>query len=409
MKMHGSWTVVVATVVLSSLVSLSGQAQTVIGDLGAVHGDDGNQRWRDIAANPYSDAASAAYSYDGAQVSIIYETLAPTFMGGILGSKLKPNFAYQLKLAGKPTANWGAAGCDLTNERIGYAGRWYVNVYTNIPGTGEYAWFDGRNSSDTEYATLKASEFFDEDGKLYVFEGYLFFDYVVTDANGAFARDFALDSSFHVCWKTSQRTPGANDSQPTFYTVLAKRASTWYVRNYKNASIGIFCEGEPGRAAPGECALDDGLYNARLFLTEESFHESATGSGYWATVMAIDEVVFEIDSTVTPPPPPEVVMHVGSITMSTSKTGPLTGATATVVISDQDGYPVTGATVSGRWSGATTDTDSGVTASGGTVILESDKVKKPLQPFTFTVGSVALDGATYAPTANVVTSASISP
>ncbi|UCH33057.1 MAG: subtilisin, partial [Armatimonadota bacterium] len=68
-----------------------------------------------------------------------------------------------------------------------------------------------------------------------------------------------------------------------------------------------------------------------------------------------------------------------------------------------------GATVSGHWSGATSDSDVGLTDAAGQVTLESNKVKAATSgtTFTFTVDTVALAGRTYDPASNVETSDSI--
>ncbi len=102
-------------------------------------------------------------------------------------------------------------------------------------------------------------------------------------------------------------------------------------------------------------------------------------------------------------------MHVKSIDMSLKKAGINVNAIAAVTIVDATTKPVGGATVSGHWSGATTDTDSGITDINGQVSLKSDKVRNPASgtTFTFTVDDVAKAGWTYDSTANVETSDSI--
>jgi len=103
-------------------------------------------------------------------------------------------------------------------------------------------------------------------------------------------------------------------------------------------------------------------------------------------------------------------MHVKSIEMSLKTRGPLVNAIAKVTIFDGSGTPVGGATVDGHWSGATSDTDSGITDAGGQVSLESNKVKKPKNGeiiFTFTVDKVSKDGWLYDTSKNVKTSNSI--
>ncbi|KAF5437943.1 serine protease [Candidatus Methanophagaceae archaeon] len=84
-------------------------------------------------------------------------------------------------------------------------------------------------------------------------------------------------------------------------------------------------------------------------------------------------------------------------------------AVATVTIFDESDNPVEGATVSGQWSNATSDSDSGVTDASGQVSLESDSVKNPSggTTFTFTVDGVTKAGCDYDSEANVETSKSI--
>jgi hypothetical protein len=103
-------------------------------------------------------------------------------------------------------------------------------------------------------------------------------------------------------------------------------------------------------------------------------------------------------------------MHVSAIDMSLKTKGSNVNAIATVTIVDANNAPVSAATVSGHWSGATTDTDSGMTDGSGKVSLQSNVVKNPASgtTFTFTVDSVAKAGWTYDPSANIETSDSIS-
>jgi PKD repeat protein len=109
---------------------------------------------------------------------------------------------------------------------------------------------------------------------------------------------------------------------------------------------------------------------------------------------------------------PAYTMHIDRIDMSTdSKTrgrNTFDWAVATITIFDKSGNPVEGATVSGYWSGATSDIDSGVTDGVGLVSLESNSVKNPSggTEFTFTVDNVAKNDWTYDSSANEETSAS---
>jgi subtilisin len=105
-------------------------------------------------------------------------------------------------------------------------------------------------------------------------------------------------------------------------------------------------------------------------------------------------------------PPSSEKMHVAKIDMLLKIKGSLVNAIANVIIADKNDVPVGGATVSGHWSGATSDVDSGVTNASGIVSLESNKVKKPKSgtKFTFTVDKVTKEGWTYDPSANLETS-----
>jgi hypothetical protein len=96
-------------------------------------------------------------------------------------------------------------------------------------------------------------------------------------------------------------------------------------------------------------------------------------------------------------------MHVFSIVMSFDEpttAGPnkfyTARATVKIVDTDDDDVAVKGATVYGHWSGATSDSDSGVTDASGQVSLVSNKVKNPPDgtTFTFTVDDVIKDGYT---------------
>lgn len=85
-------------------------------------------------------------------------------------------------------------------------------------------------------------------------------------------------------------------------------------------------------------------------------------------------------------------------------------AKATVTVVDQNNAAVAGATVSGSWSGATSDSDVGVTDVSGKVTLESDEVKNPPSgtTYTFTANDVSKTGYNYDSGSNVRTSNSIS-
>lgn len=120
----------------------------------------------------------------------------------------------------------------------------------------------------------------------------------------------------------------------------------------------------------------------------------------------------EVTITVTSEPSGDT-MHVASIEMSTDRRqagkNTFVWAVATVTIVNASDMPVAGAMVSGHWSDATTDSDSGITDASGVVSLTSNSLKNPKGvTFTFTVDNVVKDGWTYNSTANTETSDSIS-
>ncbi len=75
---------------------------------------------------------------------------------------------------------------------------------------------------------------------------------------------------------------------------------------------------------------------------------------------------------------------------------------ATVWIKAAGGSDISGAVVSGNWSGSVSATSLGTTGSDGEVMLESPRVKNG-GTFTFTVTSVVKTGYTYTPGMNVET------
>jgi len=101
----------------------------------------------------------------------------------------------------------------------------------------------------------------------------------------------------------------------------------------------------------------------------------------------------------------DAYMYVYSIDMALGARGRNILAYATVTIVDSDGNPVSGATVSGSWSGVVSGSASGITGTDGSVTLASPKTKTS-GTFTFTVGDVT-GTLPYWPSENNVDSGSI--
>jgi hypothetical protein len=100
----------------------------------------------------------------------------------------------------------------------------------------------------------------------------------------------------------------------------------------------------------------------------------------------------------------EQPMYLNSIAMAAGRAGANSYANATVeVVAAGAGTGIEGITVTGHWSGATTDTDVCTTGPDGTCTVRSSNVKKPTQDFCFTVDSVVGTGYYWDDTQGVIT------
>ncbi len=99
-------------------------------------------------------------------------------------------------------------------------------------------------------------------------------------------------------------------------------------------------------------------------------------------------------------------IYVNDIAMSYKKAGPNYSGLATVWIKDDAGTDVEGATVYAEWSGAVSETVSGITGADGKVTLQSAK-KKEGGIFTFTITNVVASGYNYNEQLNVETCDSV--
>jgi hypothetical protein len=158
-------------------------------------------------------------------------------------------------------------------------------------------------------------------------------------------------------WNTGTPTPGAEHVQVITVSTSGSTPETTYT-----LTATATCQQEP--------AVSDAA-TSQLIVSSQS------------NVLAVDSVVVEL-------------------TERTAGKNTFVGGVATVQVVDGNGQPVAGASVSGHWSGATTDTDSGTTGADGTVVLYSDEVKNPGSgtKFTFTVDDVSKTGWTYDPSLN---------
>jgi thermitase len=163
-------------------------------------------------------------------------------------------------------------------------------------------------------------------------------------------------------------------------------------------------------------ATSGGSYTLRASPTINSYSDTGlpAATTYYYVVSAVDNVgnvgPQSAEASGTTNPAPVNKMHAQSIAMALKTSGSNKYATATVSVVDATGNPVSGATVSGHWSGATSDSESSLTNSSGQVTLTSNRVRRPPSGtvFTFTVDNIVLSGWTYDSASNVITTNSIS-
>ena len=248
----------------------------------------GSYRWIDVADQAFSQDYQSTFSYTQAAVEVVYEAIGSTLKGTLIAVNLKPNFAYQMKLAGNPDTDAEA------NERIGLAGRWWQEEWDGTkwtngrnlnnkgdgssPNPNDETYFSGRDIMDSTSPT----------GRHYRYTGYLVFDYFITDKNGNANLDFETSSSFHVLWKTAQRTRTTSDGPLKTDTFnVDPSQSPAYDTEFEEASVGVFGEWE--RLPVGGIFLQPGEYTTEIVLTEESFHGSGGSlAGNWAAAMDAD-------------------------------------------------------------------------------------------------------------------------
>jgi subtilisin family serine protease len=133
--------------------------------------------------------------------------------------------------------------------------------------------------------------------------------------------------------------------------------------------------------------------------TTNSYVDSGLSAAttYYYQVTAVDQVGNEgFPSEVASATTLQLQLMKSTIDMALKTSKIFTYATATVKITDVAGDPISGATVSGKWSGATTDSDVGVTDATGQVTLQSNNVRnaKTGTTFTFTITAITKEGYT---------------
>jgi thermitase len=191
----------------------------------------------------------------------------------------------------------------------------------------------------------------------------------------------------------------------SIYSTLPNHSNSIGTTNYGSLSGTSMATPHVAGLAALVWSTASGTSNTSVRSRIQSTADKIAGTGtYWQYGRINAYKAVAVDTTV-----PVNKMHVNSITMALKKSGTFTYAVATVTVVDAVNNTVSGATVSGRWSGATNDTDSGITNASGQVTLQSNNVKRPPSgtTFTFTVDNIQLSGCTYDSAANVETTDSI--
>ncbi|MFH0937980.1 MAG: MBG domain-containing protein [Planctomycetota bacterium] len=286
----------------------------------------GTFRLKDILGQQYGATFRAAYSYTSANVQVTPDINTEPYLSGTINATgLKPNFAYQIKLLGRPTRS-DVNGDDVTNERIGYLGRWWRAQ----PSPG--------NSNDTEYNACK-------NNINYIFQGYLLIAFFVTDEHGNANTHFVGNNSYHVLWRTNQRSRRANDGPLLPVTLPPTAGNSAYDVTLAARAATLYGEWESTRALPGQLQMPLGRYKCTFALTEESFHDSGLYAGCWATALTANcEFNIKLDQTINFAALNPVQYGVAPLTLSatggasgnlvtfavTSGPGTITGNTLTV-------------------------------------------------------------------------------
>jgi hypothetical protein len=245
----------------------------------------GTFRFKDILGQTFSTNYINGYSYSKANVTVTVNNDKKFLSGTVNAAGLKPNFAYQVKLIGRPLK--GAVddsqrllSDDATNERLGKIGRWWrVNP-------------SPANSNDSDYEANK-------NRAEYIYEGYLIMAFFVTDASGNATAAFLGNNSYHVLWRTDQRPASSFDGPLLPLTLPATSGNTAYDSVLPERLTQLYGEYEPTRALPGLLEMPLGRYRCDLVLTEESFHDATPNAGNWAAAMR-SMIEFEFPATLGP-------------------------------------------------------------------------------------------------------------
>jgi hypothetical protein len=246
-------------------------------------------RWRDVLDNKYGQSLIDRFSYDDSTFDISHSNNTESFFIHIHATGLKPNFAYDLKLQGKPE--------HPSNDLIRPLGRiwqerWDGEKWTDGDNLNNKGNGDKISPNDKAFAkNSKVEDPTSPTGKKYRYTNYIVFDYFVTDWKGNAVIETELKSSFHVLWKSSQRKRTERDGDIREFDISAEDSKNIYSKTLKAETVELFAEWE--RLPVDGIRLPKASYDVDLIVTEESFHGKAPYSGKWASVLSFP-LEFEI-------------------------------------------------------------------------------------------------------------------
>jgi beta-glucanase (GH16 family) len=144
---------------------------------------------------------------------------------------------------------------------------------------------------------------------------------------------------------------------------------------------------------PGAWIFDHPFFIILNVAIGGSWPGSPDASTVFPVQMWVDYVRVYTDLNLAPPP--ASTLRVASLTMGTALNGPNWQAVATVKVTDGDGVPMSGVSVSGAWSGLiNVGVNSATTDSNGLAVLNSGRAKGS-GTITFCVTNLSKTGYTY--------------
>lgn len=180
---------------------------------------------------------------------------------------------------------------------------------------------------------------------------------------------------------------------------------TYTNKSTRNLTVSSTDGGSVTQPGEGLFIYDDGMV-VDLIAVAETGYQFVNWTGDVADSNApATMVTMNADKSVSANFAPHIV-YVANIAMSSVSLPGGNAARAVVLIKNMEGNPVSGAAVTGAWSGLVSGGASGVTGSDGTVSFTTRKTKSS-GVITFTVTNVSVSGYVYDPAHNAETQDSI--